>query len=586
MTGFKSFTQPFDVRVLIAVLLLVLSGCQTKNASNIDSVADAGTDQISEPDHQLPNVELSKQLLEQVMSAEVLIRRGDSDEAVSQILSAAKLSRDPRLASKAAYWALQSGLFKKAKQAGQLWLDIVAEHKDGDLTPARIVLADALIELHETEQALSLYQLAIKETQDEDIYKRISSEMSRLKNTENLISIYQKLLDQAVDREQAFVGLAILAARLNDFEKSRSAVDESLALNPSNQDAALIKLSYLMEDQVEEPIDQFAKGFLRKNADSNRFRMEYARYLSGTGQYEESIKQFLKIPDSDDQHYHEASLSIIALAMDQEDYGLADKRLVKLLDIDPTDSRLVFYRCQVQRELANYDLASELCNEISFGDFYFPAQLELSDIQADRGELDRALGHLDSIPVSGIDEQIRVYLRKQQLLYKEDQLQRSLTVLTEGLIKYPDNTSLLYARGLILSELGKVHEHERDMRRLIKLDPENPHVYNALGYTLADLTNRYDEALELITKAIELNPDDAYILDSLGWVHFKLNNFDQAQVHLEQAFDLSGDAEIAAHLGELYWVIGEKDRAKSVWRKAKKQTPDNKVLNRTLERFL
>jgi Flp pilus assembly protein TadD len=138
----------------------------------------------------------------------------------------------------------------------------------------------------------------------------------------------------------------------------------------------------------------------------------------------------------------------------------------------------------------------------------------------------------------------------------------------------------------MLSEMGNVQDHERDMRKLIQLDPDNAHAYNALGYTLADLTTRYNEALVLIQKAVELNPNDAYILDSLGWVYFKLNELAQARVYLEQAFELSGDAEIAAHLGELYWTLGEKGKAKSIWRKAQKEAPDNKVLNRTLDRLL
>ena len=534
----------------------------------------------------VPDVELSQTLLTSMLSAEINIRRGNANQAIDQLLDAANESKDPRIASKTAYWALQNGLFDQAKQAAQLWLEILKDQPENEKTQARIILANALLELQHDDQALDLYLKAINTSDDDEIYKRVASEMARLKNNKGLVGYYQKIIKQASNTHGAFVGLAILSARLNDFEISKMAVDEALRLDNTDQDAALIKLSYLFEDQDATQINEFAQSFLSNNSRANLFRMEYARYLSGDGQAETAIKQFEKVAATDDDQFQEATLNIIALAMQEEDFKLADKKLVQLLDINPTEFRLVYYRCQVQRELGNYELASELCNEITFGQFYFQAQLELADIYTAQEQLEKALTHLDDIPVSGEEEQIRVYLRKQQLLYQEDLLERSLTVLNQGLGKYPDNTSLLYARGLILSELGKVSEHERDMRKLIELDPENPHVYNALGYTLADLTTRYDEALELINKAIELNPDDAYILDSLGWVHFKLNNFELAQTHLEQAFQLSEDAEIAAHLGELYWVIGEKSRAKSVWRKAKKRTPDNKVLNRTLERFL
>ena len=308
--------------------------------------------------------------------------------------------------------------------------------------------------------------------------------------------------------------------------------------------------------------------------------------MSSNSKPNEAIEQFEIVAANDKQQFQDARLNIVALAMEEENYKLADENLVALIDVDPANNRLVYFRCQVQRELGNYSQALELCNEISLGEFYFPAQLELANIMADDDNIEAAMTHLDSVPVSGSDEQVQIYLRKQQLLYQAEQVERSVTILNSGLIKYPENTSLLYARGLLLSELGQVPEHERDMRKLIKLDPDNSHAYNALGYTLADLTTRYEEALELIQKAVELNPDDAYILDSLGWVYFKLNDFEQARVHLEQAFDLSGDAEIAAHLGELYWTLGDKSKAKSIWKGALKDTPDNKVLNKTLERYL
>ena len=571
------------MQMLSSVLLaVVITGCQ----SSRDSVPDVDSQPATEPSVALPEVPLTEDLLTQLLTAEIAVRQGQYEPAVEQLLNSAQLSRDPRLAAKAAYWSLQSGLFEKAKQAAQLWLDILESRSETNLSDPRTVLAISLIELNQAEQALPVLMKAVEESSDADIYKRIASEMSRLKNTEAVIGVYKRLIEKADDQENANLGLAILSARLNDFELSKKSIDKVLLENPINEDAALIKISYLFETKNETEIMAFAEKFLRKNKQAHQFRMEYARYLASNVKTLESIKQFEKVAANDDTQAPEARLNIISLAMQDENFKLADKNLLILLDDDPTNNRLIYFRCQVQRELGNYANARELCSEISLGEFYFPAQLELANILADDDQLDDAIVHLNNVPVSGADEQIQILLRKQQLLYQAEEIERSVTILDSGLTQYPENTSLLYARGLILSELGKVTEHEQDMRKLIMLDPDNAHAYNALGYTLADLTNRYDEALELIQKAVELNPDDAYILDSLGWVYFKLNDLEQAKVHLEQAFDLSGDAEIAAHLGELYWTLGDKSKAKSIWRKAKKKTPENKVLNKTLERLL
>ena len=572
----------FKHSLILTVVLLV--GCQTTQIVDQQPVdQDLEVEQSAES----PNVDLNQDLLTQILTAEVAVRAGQFQLAVDQMLPAARESSDPRLASKATYWALQSGLYEKAIEAAQLWLKLLKGEPENHVTRARLALAGSYyMELEQPEQGLAQYRQIISESGNEEIYKLIAGDLSRLSNVDESINTFQILVNEANDAENANVGLGILAARLNDFELSHQAIDQALVANPVNQDAALIKLSYLFEDEDEQAIHNFAQNYLKQKPDGNRLRMEYARYLSNNAEASVAIRQFDKVAANDESLYEEATLNIIALAMQEEDYALADEKLALLLDKNPTDDRLILYRCQVQRELQNYDAASELCQEIVFGQYYFPAQLEIGNVLADQNQLDEALIYLDNIPVSGAQEQVRVYMRQQNLLHQADQLERAINILDKALTKYADDTSLLYARGLILSELGKVSDHERDMRRLIKLEPENAHAYNALGYTLADLTSRYDEALELIKKAIELDPDDAYILDSLGWVYFKLNELDKAKIHLEQAFELSEDAEIAAHLGELYWTLGDKTKAKSIWNKARKQTPDNKVLNRTLERFL
>lgn len=569
-------------KLLIAGLAAIIAGCQTTS----NDAPDTGNAFTPEPETILQETTLTKELLAQLLTAEIAVRKNRYGEAVEQLLLSAQESRHPAIAAKAAYWSMQSGQFQKAKTAARLWLDLLKSRPANELSNPRIVLAISLMELNEHDEALPVLVKAIEDSDDPDIYKRIASEMSRLRNPSGVTGFYQKLIVNAADQENANLGMAILSARLHDFELSKKSIDKVLQVNPGNEDAALIKISYMFEAETEEDVVRFAEKFLRKNRNAHDFRMEYARYLSSNKHHEKAISQFAKVAARDEQQAQEARLNIISLAMQEENFKLADANLLTLLDTDPTNSRLIYFRCQVQRELGNYPAARDLCNEISLGEFYFPAQMEIANVMADNGELEAALTHLDSVPVAGSDEQIQIYLRKQQLMYQYEQLERSVAILTSGLNKYPENTSLLYARGLVLSELGRVKEHERDMRKLIQLDPDNAHAYNALGYTLTDLTTRYDEALELIQKAVELNPDDAYILDSLGWVYFKLNDLEQARVHLEQAFDLSGDAEIAAHLGELYWTLGDKSKAKSIWRKAIKDTPDNKVLNKTLERFL
>ena len=156
---------------------------------------------------------------------------------------------------------------------------------------------------------------------------------------------------------------------------------------------------------------------------------------------------------------------------------------------------------------------------------------------------------------------------------------------SRALMQKPDDTTLLYARGLMAEKADQLKLAEADLRKVIELDPKSADALNALGYTLADRTDRYEEALGYILRASELVPDDPAILDSLGWVNYRMGRMDEAMKWLSKAFEKLEDAEIAAHYGEVLWVNGQKDKAREIWAKGKKQNAKNPVLIETLKRF-
>ena len=165
-------------------------------------------------------------------------------------------------------------------------------------------------------------------------------------------------------------------------------------------------------------------------------------------------------------------------------------------------------------------------------------------------------------------------------------MEDAYAVLNAALADLPDDVELLYARGLITAHMDLLDVHERDMRRLIELKPDHAHAYNALGYTLADRTTRYEEARALIEKALSLKPNDPFILDSMGWVHYRLGNRDQARDYLQQAIDLRLDPEIAAHLGEVLWMMDRHEEARAVWKRGESIDIKNKTLRETLRKFV
>ena len=220
--------------------------------------------------------------------------------------------------------------------------------------------------------------------------------------------------------------------------------------------------------------------------------------------------------------------------------------------------------------------------------YYLTAQLTISRSMAEQGRFDEALTHLAEIMPRSVSEQVQIYLAEEQLLRDGNRMDQALALLNAALVDLPDDPDLLYARGLVTAQLKQLAEHERDMRRLIELQPDNAHAYNALGYTLADQSIRLDEALALINKAIELQPGDPFILDSLGWVHYRLGNHGLAVSSLRKAFELRSDPEIAAHLGEALWAQGRFEDARDVWDLGlgHEDGPENPVLQETIRRLV
>jgi tetratricopeptide (TPR) repeat protein len=245
-----------------------------------------------------------------------------------------------------------------------------------------------------------------------------------------------------------------------------------------------------------------------------------------------------------------------------------------------------FYLGGVYEKTNDIDTAMESYRSVTSGAQYIPAQIKYAILLSRKGKTDEAVHYLQRLPAANDQQQAQLIIAEAQLLREVKAYQKSYQLLSQGLQKLPDYPDLLYDRALAAERIGKTESMERDLRKLIELKPDHAHAYNALGYGLAEHTNRLKEALELIEKAIRLAPNDPYIMDSLGWVHYRLGNLNQGLSYLRQAFGMNPDPEIAAHLGEVLWMQGITDEAKEIWQAALKNHPGNEALLDTMKRFL
>ncbi len=330
----------------------------------------------------------------------------------------------------------------------------------------------------------------------------------------------------------------------------------------------------------------FLQGFLAAHPGARDARLAYARALVAEKRYAESRAEFRTLqevfPDNGDIHY---AIGILSLQLD--DPRQAEVHLNRFLEIGGNEANAArFYLGQIAEDDKRYDEALRRFDQVDGGEHHTAALLRGAQILTRQGRVDEARQRLARARGLLPQEAPRLYIAESQLLKDAGRNEEAYTVLQGALAKQPDQTDLLYEAALAVERLDRLADAERYLRRLIALKPDSAQGYNALGYSLADRGLRLDEALQLIDKALSLAPDDPFILDSKGWVLFRLGRLAEALEHLQRAYAQRRDPEIAAHIGEVLWAMGRRDDAATVWREASQAFPANAVLSATIKRFV
>ena len=263
----------------------------------------------------------------------------------------------------------------------------------------------------------------------------------------------------------------------------------------------------------------------------------------------------------------------------------AGKYLQRALELRPQNDQARLYLGQVAEQSKNYAEAMRWYREVRNGEYYFEAQVRIGVALAKEGDLAGARRHLEGIGVQNDAQRTQAALAHEQILRDAKQYREAFEVLNAAIKTVEDDKDLLYARALVAEKLDRYDVTEQDLREILKTDPKNVNALNALGYTLTDRTTRFQEALDLLQQAMALKPDDAFIMDSMGWLQYRLGNNAEAMKYLKRALEIRNDAEIAAHLGEVLWVMGNRYEAESVWNRALHDTPDNEALNGVIKKF-
>lgn len=607
---FPTQTRRAMTIVVVSMLIVVISGCaalkpkpgdKPADAESVDKTSETSTGenksgesdaevasgseeeqskgtQPSQPE--MPKVALESDLLYNILLGEVAAQREDVDTSLSSFKAAALESRDPRLIGRATRLAIASGNFDSAFETAKIWAEI---RPDSD-TPLE-ALAIVHLARDENDAASETFEQIITAARPDvgTSYRRVSEILSRQEDKAAMVEMFEGLVAKNADNAEAWYSLAFLASRSERDDLAGESIEKAIELRPDWEDAALFKSGYLIRAEKLEEYDTYAHEFLRSYPDSTQFRISYARALVDQGKTDGALDQFKRAMKSDPENA-DAAYAIGILSLQEEKYEQSSRYFERTLELHPDNDQARLYLGQVATEIEDYDGAEKWYKEVVSDEYRLEAQRLLGLLKADRGEVEPAIEHLSALSPSNDDERVQIYLTKEQIYREAERYENAKTVLDEALVLFPENSDLLYARALVAAQLSMIDVHEADLRKLINNEPENAHAYNALGYTLADQTDRYTEALDLVEKALELRPDDPFIIDSMGWVQYRLGNIDEALEYLTKAHDTRADAEIAAHLGEVLWSAGNRRQAKGIWKKALKQAPENKVLLDTIKK--
>lgn len=573
----------------MAMLLLV--GCASDPISDAefpepasDSQQAATTADVDTVEQDLqPVTDLTAELLYDVLLASIAAQRQQPDVALEALSRAVYASHDKRLNATAIQLALRLKDFQKAIELARLMLADEPQNYRVILS-----LASAQMESEKIEDATdTLVQLGRDQKPgNESVMQEIAALIARQgEGTREEVS--HRFLEAAKEDHPSLVFTsALLAARLNQDEEFRKRLDKTLELNPAWEVAAILKLTDLADNEdASSKMDAWAMSFLQRYPDSEQFRVQFARLLIRGNEFDRALSE-LDIVIKQNPESKDALFTSAVVNMDQKEYERAKSLFTRYIEASNNGDQARLYLAEILIEEERYDKASPLLRQIQSRQYYLDAQIALSGVIARQSNVDAGLNYLRNIDALGEEDSVRLILEQDSLLRDFDQEDRSLELLTDALEERPEQPDLLYSRGLLAAQLNKIELIEQDMRRLIEIQPENAHAYNALGYTLADQTERYDEALELISKALEYRPDDPFILDSMGWVHYRIGNNDKAISYLERALELKQDAEIAAHLGEVLWITGKRTEAEIIWNQGMEWGPENAVLLKTIDKFL
>ena len=513
-----------------------------------------------------------------LLVAEFALRRRAYDVALENYLAQARILRDAGVSAHTTHLTQFMRRERDAMEAAQLWVEL-----EPDNAEAQNTLANLLLRQGRSLEALP-HLAAVQRLGSPARFPTLLNGFEQLDTQQQaeLVEGINTLAREWPNNTQLLMTEALLHAEFEQFPQALKKLDALFKIEPYQPQAILLEARVLMATGDKKPFARLEQAVADKPKDQE-LRLQYARLLTASDM-PAARKQF-EILSAQSPRDGDLLLSLALINRETGDDVAAKAYLKQMLALQQRVDEAHFYLGRIAEDQDDPQQAISHYLQVEGEAEFLSANLRIGQILIGNGEQQQAQALFLEQRKAYPDRAEQIFSLEADLLTQADEVPSALEVLNEGVSEFPDSTTLLYARSMAAEQLGDLALMERDLRAIISNDPDNATALNALGYTLANRTERYTEAHELVSRALALQPDEPAILDSMGWVLYRQGQYDEALEYLTRAYAEYPDPEVAAHLGEVLWVSGNTEAATRVWRGALLRDPEHKVLLATLERL-
>ncbi|MCK7598344.1 tetratricopeptide repeat protein [Microbulbifer sp. CAU 1566] len=541
-----------------------------RQAGNREEVADARDKEKAKP--------FPIETFYTLLVAEVAGNREQYDLALANYYFQAERTKDAGVAARATRIARFLNARRAALRSAQLWVELEPENPDAQLAAtAELTLAG------EFESAMRHAELALDLGGDAPLQSVAATAVDNEELAAKVLPEFRRLSGKYPHNHEVSLALAMLLRANNKHAEALTLTRQVQEKDPALLDAPLLESHILIDMGREKEARKLLENLVALYPKESRLRLQYARLLirEDLDMAQQQFAELVKQRPNDGN----LILSLALIQYETKQFDSAKAMLEKLLAMEEHESAAHFYLAGIAEQQGDVRQAVTHYHNVRPGSDYVQAITRGTALLAANGELDEAHKWFEELRHRHADQHEQFYLLQTELLTKHGYLKEAQTLLASAIEANSDSKRLIYAHAMTSDQLGDMANFELGLRKLLSRDPDNANLLNTLGYKLLSYDDRLNEALVLITKALELSPDDPAIIDSMGWAHHRLGNHSLAVEYLQKALGLMPDHEIAAHLGEALWALGERQQAMQVWEQGLQKNPESKLIPAAMQRL-